>query len=100
MNEIFDIARTIGFIVQAVGLITIAIKGGQWKGNLESRMAMLEESSSQTIQKLTQMDSRLDNIEKDLLKVMITVQKDIEYIKKSIDEEKRQKIKHAVPQMD
>lgn len=96
MIDIVETAKTVGLIVQTLGLITVAVKGGQWKGVLETRLASVEEISSETTQKLSSMDSRLDNIEKELLKVMITVQKDIEYIKKSIDDEKRRK--NASPQ--
>ena len=91
MNEVVETAKTIGLMVQVIGLITIAVKGGQWKGALDNRISALEVSSGETVQKLSHMDSRLDNVEKELLKVMISVQKDIEYIKKSIDEEKKNK---------
>jgi len=91
MNDLIETAKTVGLIAQVIGLITIAIKGGQWKGSLDSRISTLESHASETVEKLSYMDTRLDNIEKELLKVMISVQKDIEYIKKSIDEEKKNK---------
>ena len=42
MNDISTIAQVVGFLVQAVGLITVAVRTGSWKGNLENRVDALE----------------------------------------------------------
>ena len=85
MNDISTIAQVVGFLVQAVGLITVAVRTGSWKGSLENRVDALEKQASQTVQELSAVDKRVDGIEKELLKIMVGVQKDIEYIKKTID---------------
>lgn len=88
MNDISTIAQVVGFLVQAVGLTTVAVRTGSWKGNLENRVDALEKQASQTVQELSAVDKRVDGIEKELLKIMVGVQKDIEYIKKTIDKGK------------
>lgn len=112
MNDIQAITQVVGFLVQTVGLITVAVRTGSWKGHtdsridtlekqsaenskelaargsLESRVDALEKQSAQTIQELSVVDKRVDGIEKELLKIMVGVQKDIEYIKKTIDKQK------------
>ena len=88
MNDISTIAQVVGFLVQAVGLITVAVRTGSWEGNLENRVDALEKQASQTVQELSAVDKRVDGIEKELLKIMVGVQKDIEYIKKTIDKGK------------
>lgn len=85
MNEVTMIAQAVGFLVQTVGLITVAVRTGSWKGQLDNRVCALEKQAADTIQELNAVDKRVDGIEKELLKVMVGVQKDIEYIKKAID---------------
>lgn len=88
MNDISAIAQVVGFLVQAVGLITVAVRTGSWKGQIENRVDALEKQAAQTVQELSSVDKRVDGIEKELLKIMVGVQKDIEYIKKTIDKGK------------
>ena len=85
MNEVTMIAQAVGFLVQTVGLITVAVRTGSWKGQLDNRVCALEKQAADTIQELNAVDKRVDGIEKELLKVMVGVQKDIEYIKKAVD---------------
>lgn len=86
--DITTISQIVGFLVQTVGLITVAVRTGSWKGNIENRVDALEKQAAQTVQELSSVDKRVDGIEKELLKIMVGVQKDIEYIKKTIDEKK------------
>ncbi|MEL5717253.1 hypothetical protein [Treponema pedis] len=88
MNDTFAIVQVVGFLVQTVGLIVVAVRTGSWKGKLENRVDVLEKQAAQTVQELSSVDKRVDGIEKELLKIMVGVQKDIEYIKKTIDEKK------------
>lgn len=88
MIDISAIAQVVGFLVQAVGLITVAVRTGSWKGQIENRVDALEKQAAQTVQELSSVDKRVDGIEKELLKIMVGVQKDIEYIKKTIDKGK------------
>lgn len=86
--DITTISQIVGFLVQTAGLITVAVRTGSWKGNIENRVDALEKQAAQTVQELSSVDKRVDGIEKELLKIMVGVQKDIEYIKKTIDEKK------------
>ncbi|UTC62584.1 hypothetical protein E4O05_01325 [Treponema sp. OMZ 787] len=88
MIDISAIAQVVGFLVQTVGLITVAVRTGSWKGQIENRVDALEKQAAQTVQELSSVDKRVDGIEKELLKIMVGVQKDIEYIKKTIDKGK------------
>lgn len=88
MSDISAITQVVGFLVQTVGLITVAVRTGSWKGKLENRVDALEKQAAQTVLELSSVDKRVDGIEKELLKIMVGVQKDIEYIKKTIDEKK------------
>ena len=85
MNDIAIIAQAVGFLVQTVGLITVAVSTGSWKGQLDTRVCALVKQAADTVKELAVVDKRVDGIEKELLKVMVGVQKDIEYIKKAID---------------
>ncbi|MEL3908052.1 MAG: hypothetical protein P1P64_03425 [Treponemataceae bacterium] len=87
--DISTMIQVVGFLVQTVGLITVAVRTGSWKGELEHRVDVLEKQADQTVRDLSAVDKRVDGIEKELLKVMTGVQRDIEYIKEYIKEEKQ-----------
>lgn len=87
MNDIAIIMQAVGFLVQTVGLITVAVRTGTWKGQLDSRVDALEKQAADTVKELHAVDKRVDGVEKELLKIMVGVQKDIEYIKKNIDKQ-------------
>ena len=87
MNDIAIITQAVGFLVQTVGLITVAVRTGTWKGQLDSRVDALEKQAADTVKELHAVDKRVDGVEKELLKIMVGVQKDIEYIKKNIDKQ-------------
>lgn len=88
MNDIQAITQVVGFLVQTVGLITVAVRTGAWKGQIENRVKALEKQTEEALRKLSAVEKRVDGIEKELLKIMVGVQKDIEYIKKTIDKQK------------
>lgn len=87
MNDIAIITQAVGFLVQTVGLITVAVRTGTWKGQLDSRVDALEKQAADTVKELHAVDKRVDGVEKELLKIMVGVQKDIEYIKENIDKQ-------------
>ena len=87
MNDIAIITQAVGFLVQTVGLITVAVRTGTWKGQLDSRVDELEKQAADTVKELHAVDKRVDGVEKELLKIMVGVQKDIEYIKENIDKQ-------------
>ena len=87
MNDIAIITQAVGFLVQTVGLITVAVRTGTWKGQLDSRVDALEKQAAATVKELHAVDKRVDGVEKELLKIMVGVQKDIEYIKENIDKQ-------------
>jgi hypothetical protein len=84
-NGAAEIARNIGSIASIVGFIGTAIKVGQWKGEHDVRLKKLEDVLKETVEKLSKVDDRVDGIEKELFKTMTSLQKDVEYIKKSVD---------------
>jgi hypothetical protein len=83
-----EIAKNIGIIASILGFIGTAIKAGQWKGEHDIRLKKLEDTLADTVKALSRLDDRVDGVEKELLQVMVSLQKDVEYIKKSIDEVK------------
>jgi hypothetical protein len=86
-----EIAKNIGIIASIIGFIGTAVKAGQWKGEHDLRLKKLEDTLADTVRTLSRMDERVDGIEKELLKTMTCLQKDVEYIKKSIDEQKAER---------
>jgi uncharacterized protein YoxC len=83
-----EIAKNIGIIASIVGFLGTAIKVGQWKGEHDIRLKRLEDTLADTVKTLSRMDERVDGIERELLQTMTSLQKDVEYIKRSIDEVK------------
>jgi hypothetical protein len=90
-NTGVEIARNIGIIASILGFIGTAIKAGQWKGEHDLRLKRLEDTLADTVKTLSRLDDRVDGIERELLQTMIALQKDVEYIKKSVDEVKAER---------
>jgi hypothetical protein len=80
-----EIAKNIGIIASLVGFIGTAIKVGNWKGEHEVRIKNLESVLEATVDKLSNMNDRLNGIDKELLRNMTELKKDVEYIKKTIE---------------
>jgi hypothetical protein len=95
MNDSIEIARNIGIIASIVGFLGTAIKAGQWKGEHGARLKVLEDTLTKTVDKLSRMDDRVDGIEKELLQAMTGLQKDIEYIREFIDDQKEERRRNA-----
>jgi hypothetical protein len=85
MSDGAEIARNVGIIASLLGVVGTAIKTGQWKGEHETRIKQLESVLDKTVDKLSKMDDRVDGIEKELLKTMTGLKKDVEYIRASVD---------------
>jgi Skp family chaperone for outer membrane proteins len=95
MSDNMEVAKNIGIIASIIGFIGTAIKVGHWKGEHEARLLKLEEVLEKTVEKLSKVDDRVDGIERELLETMTALKKDIEYIKKSLDEEKEERRRNA-----
>jgi hypothetical protein len=81
-----ELAKNIGIVASMIGVIGTAIKAGQWKGEHGARLKILEDTLAKTVDKLSKMDDRVDGIERELLRTMTALKKDVEYIKGSIDD--------------
>jgi Skp family chaperone for outer membrane proteins len=95
MSDNMEVAKNIGVIASIVGFVGTAIKVGQWKGGHEARLKKLEEVLDKTVEKLSRIDDRVGGIERELLETMTALKKDIEYIRKSLDEEKEERRRNA-----
>lgn len=81
MNDAVSAVQTIGLLAQTVGLITIAIKTGNWKGVTENRISNIEKE----LKEMKVEVSQLEDMQKELMPVLIGLQKDMEYVRKAID---------------
>ena len=81
MNDAFSAIQAIGLLAQAVGLITVAVKTGNWKGVTENRISNIE----QELKEVKAEVSQLENMQKELMPVLVGLQKDMEYVRKAVD---------------
>lgn len=91
MNDPFSIMQMLGLLAQTVGLITIAIKTGNWKGVTENRISNIEKE----LKEMKVEVSQLEDMQKELMPVLIGLQKDMEYVRKSVDKLNEQREDHA-----
>lgn len=91
MSETFSVIQALGLLAQTVGLITIAIKTGNWKGVTENRISNIEKE----LKEMKVQVSQLENMQKELMPVLIGLQKDMEYVRKSVDKLNEQREDHA-----
>ena len=91
MSETFSVIQTLGLLAQTVGLITVAIKTGNGKGVTENRISNIEKE----LKEMKVQVSQLENMQKELMPVLIGLQKDMEYVRKAIDKLNEQREDHA-----
>ena len=91
MSDTFSVIQALGLLAQTVGLITIAIKTGNWKGVTENRISNIEKE----LKEMKVQVSQLENMQKELMPVLIGLQKDMEYVRKSVDKLNEQREDHA-----
>lgn len=91
MNDTFSVVQALGLLAQAVGLITVAVKTGNWKGVTENRINNIE----QDLKEVKAEVSQLENMQKELMPVLVGLQKDMEYVRKSVDKLNEQREDHA-----
>lgn len=91
MSDTFSIIQALGLLAQTVGLITIAIKTGNWKGVTENRISNIEKE----LKEMKVEVSQLEDMQKELMPVLIGLQKDMEYVRKSVDKLNEQREDHA-----
>ena len=91
MSDTFSVIQALGLLAQTVGLITIAIKTGNWKGVTENRISKIEKE----LKEMKVEVSQLEDMQKELMPVLIGLQKDMEYVRKSVDKLNEQREDHA-----
>ena len=90
-----EIARNVGIVASILATVGTAIKAGQWKGEQGARLEAVEGMLAKTVEQLSSMDKRVDGLEKELAETLTALKKDVEYIRKSMDEEKEERRRHA-----
>jgi len=91
MNDTFSVVQAIGLVSQAVALVVIAVKTGNWKGVTENRISNIERD----IKEVKAEVSQLEDMQKELMPVLVGLQKDMEYVRKSVDKLSEQRDEHA-----
>ncbi|MGP1489937.1 MAG: hypothetical protein ACTTI6_02530 [Treponema sp.] len=91
MSDTFSVIQALGLLAQTVGLITIAIKTGNWKGVTENRISNIEKE----LKEMKVEVSQLEDMQKELMPVLIGLQKDMEYVRKSVDKLNEQREDYA-----
>jgi hypothetical protein len=90
-----EVARNVGIIASILATVGTAVKAGQWKGEHGARLLAVENAIAKTVDQLSKMDARVDGIERELAETLTALKKDVEYIRKSIDEEKEERRRNA-----
>lgn len=91
MNDTFSVIQALGLLAQTVGLVTVAVKTGNWKGVTENRISTIEKELKEVKQEISQ----LEDMQKELMPVLVGLQKDMEYVRKSVDKLSIQRDEHA-----
>lgn len=91
MNDPFSIMQTLGLLAQTVAIVTVAVKTGNWKGVTENRISNIEKE----LKEMKVEVSQLEDMQKELMPVLIGLQKDMEYVRKSVDKLNEQREDHA-----
>ena len=91
MNDPFSIMQMLGLLAQTVALVTVAVKTGNWKGVTENRISNIEKE----LKEMKVEVSQLEDMQKELMPVLVGLQKDMEYVRKSVDKLNEQREDHA-----
>lgn len=91
MNDTFSVVQALGLLAQAVGLITVAVKTGNWKGVTENRISNIE----QDLKEVKEEVSQLEHMQKELVPVLVGLQKDMEYVRNAVDKLSEQRGDYA-----
>ncbi len=86
MGDMMGLAQAMGFAMQTIGLITVAIKTGNWKGITDSKIKDLEKNVNDVRVKVESMDDRLDGVEKEFSKALARIETNLDFIKESLVE--------------
>ncbi|MDR2020511.1 MAG: hypothetical protein LBQ14_07080 [Treponema sp.] len=92
---ITEIGRNVGIVASILATVGTAIKAGQWKGEHGERLKAAETALGKTMEQLSDMDERVDGIERELAETLTALKKDVEYIRLSMDEEKEERRRNA-----
>lgn len=91
MNDAAIIAQAVGFLIQTVGLVTVAVRTGAWKGQVDNKIDFLEKQTKAVSEEVKAMGSRQDGFDRELTRIVTVVETNLEYIKKTLDDIKAQK---------
>ncbi len=86
MDDVMSLAQAMGFAMQTIGLITVAIKTGNWKGITDSKIKDLESDVKDIRIKVESIDDRLDGVEKEFSKALVKIEANLEFIKERLIE--------------
>ena len=92
---VVDLARSVGIVASILAAVGTAIKAGQWKGEHGARLEAVEAALTKTVDQLSQMDERVDGLERELAETLTALKKDVEYIRRTLEEEKKERRRHA-----
>ncbi|MDR2186386.1 MAG: hypothetical protein LBO80_12085 [Treponema sp.] len=92
---VVEIARNVGLVASIMGTVGTAIKAGQWKGEHGARLVVAEHTLTRTVEQLSKIDARVDGLERELAETLTALKKDVEYIRKTIEEEKEERRRYA-----
>ncbi len=86
MDDFLGVAQAMGFVAQTIGLITIAVKTGNWKGVTDNRIKDLETDVDDIRVKVEKMDGRLNGMEKEFSKALARIETNLDFVKETLVE--------------
>ena len=95
-----EIGRNVAILGTILGLLAVSIKVGQWKGENETNTKHSNARINKMETQMESMDKRLDRLDRELAGTLTSLQKDVEYIKKSLDEFRQDERRHGTKKYD
>ncbi len=80
------IAQAMGFAMQTIGIITVAIRTGNWKGVTDNRIKDLEVDVDGIRKKVEKMDGRLNGMEKEFSRALARIETNLDFVKETLVE--------------
>ena len=95
-----ELGRNVAIISAILGLVAVAIKVGQWKGEHQIKIEHNHNKLGKIENQQEMMDKRFDRLDRELAGTLTALGKDIEYIKKGFDDLKRSRRKNGTEKHD
>lgn len=89
MSDVTALAQAFGFVIQTIGLLTVAIKTGSWKGVTDNRVKDLEVRVSDLRVEVNALDKRVDGMQMEFSKALARIETNLEFIKAAVSERKK-----------